>query len=367
MSRSLPFPDLVIMKPIFVLSPFLLLAPVFAQTVSVFPDEYVAVAEGPLNSPNLPLAYGTGRVLCLYEAVDISVPSGQSITRVGFRQDATLTTLDLGRTISLEIRMGYTTQTSANMLTNLDNNYAVPPTTVLPTTNIVLPNLRDTANPLANGQFFINLATPFPYVPAGRNLLIEYRLNGNSGGGGPFNYRIDRADYYSPATYGPAGCPHSGGGTPTITVAPVRPGLNYTCTMTMGPGSSPGILLIQLAQTLVPPYSLAGVIPGIQASCTGQISPVGAVSLAALSSGIGGANWSFLIPNNPAFADLNISSQAVFLDAFAPGGLVTSRGATILTGARPRCTIAAGTGAPASVVTGALNTNYCPVAFFEHQ
>lgn len=355
------------MKPILAVFLFPILAPAVAQTVATFPDEYVAVPEGPLNSPNLPLANGTCRVLCLYEAIDIAIPSGRSITRLGFRQDATLTALDLGRTINLEIRMGYTTQTSGNMLTNFDNNYAAPAVIVLPTTNIALPSLRDASNPLPNGQLFINLATPFPYVPAGRNLLVEYRLFGNSGGGGPFNYRLDRADFYSPATYGPAGCPHSGGGTPTVTVQPVRPGLNYSCSMAMGPGSSPGVLLLKVGEALVAPYPLVAVIPGIQPSCTGQLSPIDMLSLAAVSAATGTASWGFAIPNNPAFADMDISSQAAFFDTFSPGGLVTSRGATIRIGARPRSTILVGAGAPTAVVTGILSTNYCPVAFFEHQ
>ena len=338
-----------------------------AQTVAVFPDEYAAVAEGPLNSPNLPLASGTGRVQCLYEATDISVPSGQSITRLGFRQDATVATLDTGRTINVEIRMGWSTLTATTMTTNFANNYTSAPVTVLGPVNVVLPNLRDAASPLANGQFFVNLATPFAYVPAGRNLIVEYRVFGNSGGGTSFNYRLDRADFYSPATYGPAGCPHSGGGTPSITVQPVRPGQNYTCAMTTGPGTSPGVLLLQVGQGLTAPYPLTAVFAGINPACTGQLSPVDLASLSAVSSAAGSASWAFPIPNNPAFSDLQISSQAAFLDLFAPGGLVVSRGATILTGARPRTTIVSAVGSPATVTTGTLNVNYCPVAFFEHQ
>ena len=345
----------------------LLVAAANAQSVAIFPDEYAAVAEGPLNSPNLPLANGTGRVQCVYEAIDIAVPSGHSITRIGFRQDGTVTTLDAGRTVNVEILMGWTTRTAATMTTNFANNYGTTPVTVLGPVNVVLPNLRDSANPLANGQFFVNLATPFPYVPAGQNLIVEYRVFGNSGGGSSFSYRLDRADFYSPATYGPAGCPHSGGGTPVITVQPVRPGQNYSCAMATGPGTSPGVLLLQVGQGLVPAFPLTAVFPGINPLCTGQISPVGMTSLAAVSSATGAATWSFQIPNNPAFSDLEITSQAAFLDLFAPGGLVVSRGATILTGARPRSTILAAAGSPATVTTGTLSVNYCPVAFFEHQ
>ena len=58
-----------------------------AQNVAVFPDDYVAVTEGPFNSPNLPLASGTSRVQCLYNGLDMPVPVGDMITKLGFRED----------------------------------------------------------------------------------------------------------------------------------------------------------------------------------------------------------------------------------------------------------------------------------------
>lgn len=36
-----------------------------AQSTTVFPAEYAAVAEGPFNSPNLPVANGTSRVMAV--------------------------------------------------------------------------------------------------------------------------------------------------------------------------------------------------------------------------------------------------------------------------------------------------------------
>ena len=35
-------------------------------------------------------------------------------------------------------------------------------------------------------------------MPNGRNLIVEYRIFGAANGGQQFNYRLDRADYYSP-------------------------------------------------------------------------------------------------------------------------------------------------------------------------
>jgi hypothetical protein len=348
---------------------FLSLFPAFAlaQSVAIFPDEYAAVSEGPFSSPNYPLAFGTSRVQVLYDRQDLQVPSGQSITRLGFRQDATLTAMDTGRTLQLEVRMGWSTNTPAQMVTNFDNNYAAPPVTVFGPASFVLPNLRDGANPLPNGQLWIPLATPFLYVPNNQNLVVEYRIFGTSGGGASFNYRLDRADYYSTTLNGPAGCPHAGSGTPALTVSPTRPGLSFNANLTQGPGNAPGLLAINLGVGIVPPFPLTGVFGGINPVCTGQLNPVGMATIGASTSASGSDSWSFSIPNNPAFADFLISAQALYLDFFAPGGLVVSNGAQVLTGAAPRTAIIAAGGAPTTVTTGTKSNNYCPVAFFEHQ
>jgi hypothetical protein len=337
------------------------------QSIAIFPDEYAAVAEGPFNSPNLPLANGTSRVMCLYEQVDLAIPSGRSITKLGFRQDATLTTLDTGRTLQLEIRMGYSANTQASMVTTFDANYAAPPATVFGPAAFVLPNLRDPANPLPNGRFFITLTTPFAYAPGANNLVVEYLCHGNSGGGATFNYRLDRADYYSPVTLGPAGCPHAGGGTPSLAISSVRPGLSYSTSLASAPGNSFAVLLLAPAQQLVAPFSLQPFVAGIQPACTGQVPLAATGTLTGLTSSSGSLSWSFLIPNNIAYNDMFIASQAAIFDFFAPGGVVVSNGAQIRVGANPRSAILRAPGPPTAQTTGTISRNYCPVAFFEHQ
>ncbi|MBL8756433.1 MAG: hypothetical protein JNK15_24275 [Planctomycetes bacterium] len=357
------------MKSTTTLLPFLFLAPLaVAQTTSIFPDEYVAVAEGPLNSPNYPLAYGTSRVMCLYDRTDLQIPLGHTITRLGFRQDATLTTMDAGRSLQLEVRMGYSANTPTSMVTTFDTNWVGTPTTVFGPAVFALPNLRDSANPLPNGQFFVNLTTPFVYSPAaGQNLVVEYRVFGTSGGGAQFNYRLDRADYYSPVTNGPAGCQHTSGGPAVLTLAGTRPGAYFSADIASGPANSPTVLVMSLGNGLVAPYALSPVFVGISPTCTGQINPIGFATLDATTGGSGYASWAFVIPNNPVFADFRISAQALFLDFFSPGGIVVSNGAEVLTGASPRTAVVAAQGAPTVVTTGSKSNNYCPVAFFTHQ
>jgi hypothetical protein len=349
--------------------PLFLATALSAQTVTVFPDEYAAVSEGPFNSPNLPLADGTSRALCLYEHVDLAIPSGHQITRLGFRQDGTITTMDTGRTLQLEVRMGYSTATAANLGTNFANAYSNTPVTVFGPTAYVLPNLHDTTAPLPGGQLWITLSTPFTYSPGvGENLVVEYLIYGNSGGGTTFNYRLDRADYYSPTLQGPAGCPRAGGGAPVLAVNGLRPGLSYSTSATAGPGNSFSILLVAPGAQLLAPYSLQPYLAGISPACLGQVPLVNPGQLTGVTSAAGALSWSFPVPNNTAlYGDLFVAGQAAFFDFFSPGGLVVSNGTQVKIGVQPRTSILYGAGPPATVTTGAVSRNYCPVAFFEYQ
>ncbi|MEZ6037146.1 MAG: hypothetical protein R3F29_06675 [Planctomycetota bacterium] len=345
----------------------LLTTAAFAQNVAIFPDEYVDVPEGPGNSPNLPLARGTSRVQCLYDNVDLAIPSGHQITKLGFREDATTGAMDVGVAMQLEIRMGWSTFDHQTMGTNFDNNYDAPPVTVFGPALYTPPNLRDPNNPLPNGEFFINLTTPFAYVPAGRNLVVEYRVFGTANGGSQFLYRIDRADFYSPTSQGPAGCAHSGGNVPQHVVQPTRPGQSWSGSVTQAPANAPGLLIVNVGQSLTTPYPLAAVFPGIAPACMGQMPLTGSVILGGASGGSGAANWSFTIPNNNIWADMPISSQTLFLDFFTPGQVTVSNGAEVLTGARSRTSIVSASGVPTVVTTGSKSLYYCPVALFEHQ
>lgn len=337
-----------------------------AQSVAIYPNEYVAVPDGPLNSANLPLARGVSRVMCLYEDVDLDVPHGNTITKLGFREDAGSTQLAPGRLLQMEVRMGWTTEDHLTMSTTFDSNYDGAFTSVFGPAVYTLPNLQDASAPLTNGQFFIDLSTPFVYQPNGRNLIVEYRIFGTSMGGSPFTYRIDRADFFSPRTYGPAGCMHSSGQAANLLLFATRPGLNFQASVSAAPGNSPAFLAINLGNSIVPPYDLS-VILGLDPACTGQMNGAGLAFLGGTTSSSGSKSWVFPIPNDNTFGDVAISAQGIFLDFFAPGGLVTSNGGEVLTGIRSRTSIISANGAPTTATVGSKSSFYCPVAFFEHQ
>jgi hypothetical protein len=338
-----------------------------AQQTAVFPAEYTAVAEGPFNSPNLPLANGTSRVLVVYDRADLAVPEGASITSIGFRQDATLTAMDTGRALQLEVRMGFTAASAVAPSTTFDTNYDGTPVTVFGPALFQLPNLRDTNNPLPNGRVTIPLATPFVFAPAGRNLVVEYRITGNSGGGTSFNYRLDRADFFSPVNTGAPGCATSGNLVPALNAAPVRVGATLQLTGTNGPANSFGVIAIDVGGRLAAPFPLGAVFGGIAPGCTGQVLPTNLATLGAATTASGGFTASYAVPNVPALNDLWIAHQALLIDVFAPGGLVVSNGVEVQVGIRPRSSIVAAQGLPSQLTTGSLNTSYCPVAFFGWQ
>ena len=262
--------------------------------------------------------------------------------------------------------MGYTTNSATAPSNTFDANYDGASTTVFGPALFQLPNLRDAANPLPNGQFFVNLTTPFVYQPAGRNLVVEYRVLGNSGGGTSFNYRLDRADFFSPVQAGPAGCAHSGGGTTTLRATPVRVGSSTTLTGATGPANTAGVLAIAVGSELVPSYPLDALFVGIAPTCRGQMAQFDLVLATVTTSSSGSFSLAYTVPNVPALNDLWLSHQALLLDAFAPGGVVVSNGVQVQIGIRPRTTVIAAQGPP-TVVTGSLNVNYAPVAFFGWQ
>lgn len=375
-SSLLPWPRVVVLKTTpsstamnkltSLISCTVLATGALAQNVAVYPNEYVNVPEGPTFSNQLPLAKGISRVMCLYEDIDLDVPHGTSITKLGFREDGDNPAFVMGRVLQMEVRMGWTTEDHVSMQTNFANNYDGAPSTVFGPALYTLPNLHDTANPLPNGQFFITLATPFVYQPNGRNLLVEYRIFGTSGGGAQFNYRLDRADFYSPRTYGPAGCVHTSGQTTNLTLSEARPGINFTAVVQTAPSNSPAFLAVNIGNPIVPPYDLSGLL-GVAPSCTGQINGTGMAILNGGTTGAGNVTWTFPIPNNNVFGDLTISAQAVVLDFFVQGGMVTSRGGHVVTGIRNRSSIVAASGAPTAVTSGLKSSWYCPVAFFEYQ
>ena len=331
-----------------------------AQTVFTFPSDHANVA-GSTAAFSYPYSNGISRVMAVYESWDLGVAPGTAITRIGVRQDGTQTSV--ARSLQLEVRMGYTQRTADNLLNNYDNNYAGAPQTVFGPALYALPALT---NQQPGGQvIWLDLSTPFVYQPANGNLLVEWRVLANNNANQSFSYPLDRATFLSPVTNGfTVGCPNSAGGTATLTSQPTAIGDNWRIAVNGAPASSLVVIAVSPGVPLGSPFSLQALIPGIQPSCQGFLA--GGFEVFSATTNINGFyQWTVPVPDNRvAFNDFTISSQALILDFFSPGGIVVTNGDQVQFGIDPAMTLLWSTG-NASAVTGNLTPNYGLITLFQ--
>lgn len=345
------------------LSMLLLTAGLVAQTPVFFPSDHATIANGASSSTQFPYSYGVSRMMALYESWDLGVPAGHQITRIGFRADGT--TIAYGRSLQLEVRMGQSNRTSATMLTNYDSNYLGAATTVYGPALFTLPDLNNVLNPNPDGPYvWLTLTTPYTFDPT-QNLLVEWRILANSNGGAAFSYALDRATYESPIVTGSPGCAHSGGQTPQLLSRASKVGGTWYNDLSRGPGNQPVILFLNVGVPLVAPYPLSALLPGVQAGCQGQVSPIALFSLPSTTGATGNKTFSVPVPNNRFLNDLVLSSQAFCYDFFSPGGIVVSNGDQITLGIDPAMTLLWSQGS-ATATTGTAYRNWGVVTVFDH-
>lgn len=344
----------------------LTLGSIQAQTpTTIFPSNYAsnglypAVTEGPRDSGATPFGQ-VGRHLFLYESRDLTLAAGQLINRIGYREDASRTVVDSGHSIQLEVWMGYSANTAGTINQTFDLNYNTPaggPTLVFGQAIYSLPNLRDTTAPLSNGQFWLDLTTPFLFDPNQGNLVVEYRVYANSNGNATFNYRLDAANWHSPRAQGPASC-----GTMQIAFRPTRVGTSMYLDLSSAPSSTAAAVALHPAALLQAPSPTPLLPPG----CNVQIDVASAALLGVFTNAGGNASLRVPIPNDPAlFGNMDIAAQAVAIDTFAPGGFDVSNGAQIRLAEDLAASMLTRSGAPLAGPTGSRVRNYCPVTFFQ--
>lgn len=304
----------------------LLAAGVTAQTSIVFPSSHQNIANGASYTGSEPFSAGISRIQLLYEDWDLNLPANTPITRIGFRQDGSQTSVQ--RLLQLEVRMGTSLLTATTMSSTFDNNFLGASTVVYPLSLFTLPALSS-ATP--NSVVWVNLTTPYTYP--GGNLLVEFRVYGNNNGNQSFYYPLDKANFVSNISSGTPGCPHSGSQTPVLTSQPTQIGSNWYLYLSQAPANTAIALFMSAGQQLVPGYSLG--MLGLQPSCLGQLPTTGLVSFSASTNSGGGASWTVPVPNNLAFYNFTISSQVVAFDFFSPGYLVVSNGDQVTFGAAP--------------------------------
>jgi hypothetical protein len=163
------------------------------HSVIALPIECTAVLEGLQNAANLPFADGTSRVMIVDDASDMAVPVGASITRLGFGRVATLTTMDAGRYLQLEVRMGCTTNSATATANAFDTNEDGPSITVLgpANTTVVLAIAVDSqlVPPYALDPVFVGIAPTCRGQLAPLDLVLA-TVTTSSSGGFPLGYAV---------------------------------------------------------------------------------------------------------------------------------------------------------------------------------
>ncbi len=131
--------------------------------------------------------YPLGRGNMRYQQVFLSSELlNAKMTGVSFRQDDRTSGRN-GRSISLEILMGYTTKTPSTLTTSFAGNYAGSPALVFRGT-VKLPNLTGTNQDPRKFAVNIKFQRPFLYAQTrSRNLLVEFKNHSS----GNFIYSMD--------------------------------------------------------------------------------------------------------------------------------------------------------------------------------
>lgn len=344
------------------LSPLLLAGALGAQTVALFPFDHVN-REGSSSITNRPLSAGISRVQIAYSRFRLGMPNGAVIRRLGFRPDVAGT--GAGRQVVVEIVMGHAAPTVLNtgMSTTFSSNYSTTPVTVYTPKALTLPTIPAAASGPNNNFVWIPLDTPFTYDNT-QNLVVEYRVTANSNGNAAFSYALDAGAAVTPTgTFG-AACQTSGNTTPALTAGAATVGANWNHSLTNGPASSSGILLIGVSNTTfngVPlPFPLASLgATGCSLSVSADLSvPVATNTSRSFSLNVA-------IPNVPPMAGQTFYTQAVLADLFANSlGLVTSNGGSAGIGVAPQASAVVATGS-ATALTGTRTNNFGLVSLFE--
>lgn len=337
-----------------------------AQGTVWFPSDHdpAITPNGSGSTGFFPYSHGVSRMMAVYEHWDLLVPVGHAIDRIGFRAEGTLQSI--GRTLQLEVRMGQTLNDASNCVAAFDTNYLSPPTTVFGPGLFAMPDMNNVLNPNPDGNM-IWLTLTTPYVPdPNSNLVVEWRVIANSGGGGSFSYQLDRGTYVAPTIYNAQLCPHSGGRTATLRNRGGDIGGTYYADLSTGPANQAAILFLGVGAPLQPPIPLNTLFGGVTPSCTVDLPFVPLFSLNGTTNNGGSLTFVVPMPNDRIWNDVIVSAQVACLDFFSPGGITVSNAAQLQVGIDPAMTAIYAQGST-TATSGTLSRNYGVVTAFHHQ
>lgn len=329
-----------------------------AQNQTVFPSDH-ANYEGEYSQTAYPFSGGVRRQQAVLDRWDVKVPHGRSITKVGVRPDGTSSSPAFK--VQMEILMGHSTLEIAQVKATFAQNYDGNPVTVFTKKIFDLPALTAPMSPPSKTPVLVPLDTPFQYDSA-KNLVIDWKLFGNSNGNNPWSYWMDQGNFFSATSrYGTA-CNTSANKTPEASAYPAELGGYAGFSLKDMIANTPMSLIINL-QAQVPPLPLDFLGA---TGCSLHVDPTNAIVLNVRSTSSGSHSLQFVLPAWRQFYGQSLNGQYVALDAFANNaGIVTTNAAAATLGIKAQVCYVAATG-DAEATTGGLQRNAGYVHVLEH-
>lgn len=324
------------------------------------------LVDGAAFTQNWPLAAGKSRVMCVYEAVDVKIPNGKTITHVGFQGDGTRKSV--GYKVQLKIYMGKTNFTAKTASATFAKNYlATTRTQVFGGTTggvVDLPDLGNSLSPGVDRPFvWIKLDSAYTY-DSSKNLVIEYEVLSNSNSSKAFPYYLDVGRLISPVETAGVGCIDSGKNTPVLRSRPTSVDGTWRLDLNNAPGNSNAIMVFSLAKATTP------MIYNGRSDCLIHLD-LGAANFVPFlffnkTSTNGYCSWSFTVPDDPALLnDLDIYSQVHVDDFFAKAQLTLSNADHVQIGMDPRMTVIVANSTTAT--SGYAYRKYGLISHFMHK
>lgn len=339
----------------------LLTTAAMAQTVAIFPRDH-QTREGSTSSTSWPFSAGVLRAQMIYSNWRFDVPNGAQIRRIGLRPDFTGT--GAGRLVQLEMLMGHGQTIGTGASTTFATNYIAPPVVVYTPKQLSLPTVASASSGPHPTSVWVPLDTPFQY-DATKNLIVEYRVSANSNGNAAFSYRMDVATAVSTATTYGAACATSAARLPTVAAGAALVGNNWTLTISAGPASTAGVLILGGSNTIYAGLQLPVALDPLGApGCTLHASMDATLPAVTNTSGVG--TVTVPVPNQASMTGSIFYAQAALADVFANQlGLVTSRSASASIGINPLSTLISAIGS-STALTGSRTASFGLVSLFEY-
>jgi hypothetical protein len=309
-----------------------------------------------------PFSYGKARQMVLYEKHDLKIPHAAKISHLGFQAEKGRQSK--GHKVLMKVYMGRSNEAAKSMKATFASNWFGAPSQVFGGTSgkvIALPDLGNSLSPNPNTPFvWLPLDTPYTYDNT-RNLAVDYQALANDNSNKFWYYYTDAALLESPVVKNGDGCKDGSGQIPVLKSRPTSIDSRWYVDLSNAPNSTPTVMLASLGKAT---------IPYIRTDCFIRIDVTAPNFIPFFFIGntntAGRYGWSTQVPNDPAFNDVHLYSQAFVKDVFATAGFALSNGDDMQIGMNPQMSVLYRLGDPTTVTTGSVLRNFGVISHFRH-